>query len=146
LHLRSPVDGNSIADSFARSDIVRQVLATVLSVLIFQISTYAQAAPPRLSIQQQMIVAPKGEVVEVRTFDKQKIRGRLRAVSENSFEVVYAKGSQLEARQFAYSEVKSVKIGHRSAAQTVGWVLLGGLAALGVLTVVLIIAVAAGDS
>jgi hypothetical protein len=67
------------------------------------------AQEKRPTIQEQLVVMPAGSVVEVKTLGKQKLRGRLGAMTADSFELQTAKGEKVQTQSLRFDEVKSVK-------------------------------------
>jgi hypothetical protein len=91
---------------------------------------------------EKILDIPAGSVIEVQTVNKQKIRGKLGEAGEDGFALQTVRNDRLETQKLSFRDVKSVKLiatkdGRvKGAGHTVGWVIVGGLAALGVLAVV----------
>ena len=95
-----------------------------------------------------MVLIPAGNLVEVKTTAKQKLRGRLGALTADSFELQMAKGGELQAQPIRFDQVKSVKIvDQRVGMSTAGKVGVGLLIAGGVLALLIAVtaAVEAGN-
>jgi hypothetical protein len=72
-------------------------------------SSSEASAAQRPTLKEQVTRIPAGSQVEVRLLNQERIRGRLGEVSAEAFTVQVAKGSQIETRRLAFSDVKSVK-------------------------------------
>lgn len=92
---------------------------------------------------------PTGSIVEVRTNAKEKIRGRIGEATEQNFVVQRVKNEKVESLNLSYQDVKNIKIAAGAqgtgskVGRTVAYVVLGGLATLGI---IVLIAVAAWGS
>ena len=122
---------------------LRETLSIALAFALLAPAPGAAAQSGRKpSIKEQLIDIPTGSIVEVRTKAKQKYYGRLGEATNESFSVQQIKNEKLETVNLSFQDVKSVKIKASTdgrgpkAAKTAGWIVLGGLAALGVLTAV----------
>lgn len=83
---------------------------------------------------------PPGTMVEVRLMDKHKVRGRLGEVTNEGFSLQTAQGNKVETQKIAFTEVKSLKkVEGDTTGKKVGKGLIYGLAAAGILLVVIII-------
>jgi hypothetical protein len=98
------------------------------------------------TIREQALLIPAGAAVEVRLTNKERLKGRIGNVSEDGVALQYTKADQIQERQIAFGEIKSIKaLGGHSA---VGRGILYGLAGLGVFVVVVVVwalATGAGD-
>lgn len=132
---------------------LQQVLAFVL-VTAFAGQGTAVAASNRQGItpttKEQLLEIPTGSIVEVRTFTRLRIRGRLAETSDHGFNVQTIQNGKLTSVPLAYDDVKSVKVaaakespGHKTG-RTIGWIVVGGLAGLGALSLVAIALCAGG--
>lgn len=70
------------------------------------------------TIQEQVVRIGEGTPVEVRLTSKEKLRGRMQAITSDSFEVQMANGSQLTTRTVAFTEVQSIKAKERVSTTT----------------------------
>ena len=120
-----------------------------LAILLLLWSGLASGAPaqkPEVSRDQalktQVIEIPAGSVVEVRLQDKQKLRGKLGAVTDAGFEVQTVRDGKISSLNLKFDEVKSIKL--REKGMSIGAkITLGILAGLGVVFVIVMVAVAA---
>jgi translation initiation factor IF-1 len=133
---------------------MRDIVCLVLASLIFSTTTLdaktgtAGAVPTgqvgaerKLTLKEQILEVPPGTMIEVRLLNKQKIRGRLGDPTNEGFSLKTAQGDKIETQTVSFTDLKSFKkVEGAHAAKTAGWIVLGGLAALGVLLVVLIVA------
>ncbi len=126
----------------------RQVLAILLScVVMFAATDSALAATPEertRKLAEKVSSIPEGSIVEVKTTDRQQLKGRIGQITETGFSVQTARNEKVETVAVEYKNTKSVKVvamkddHQQSGKSTAGWVLMGGLAALGTILVVAI--------
>ena len=124
-------------------------LLTLLLVLSVPRPVCARAATQEdaPTIQEQLVLIPAGNLVEVKTMAKQKLRGRLGALTTDSFELQIAKGGQLQAQLIRFDQVKRVKVvDQRVGLSTGGKIGVGALVVVGVFAVLGGIIAAAGVS
>jgi hypothetical protein len=92
------------------------------------------------TIQEQLVSMQAGSVVEVKTKTKMKVKGRLGALTADSFEVQSATGAKIERQSFRFDEVKSVKqVAQGSRTHMGAWIALGVVAGIGVAVAALVI-------
>ncbi|MFN0172177.1 MAG: hypothetical protein ACKV22_37730 [Bryobacteraceae bacterium] len=124
---------------------LQQVLVIFLVTTLAAQGTVAAASNKqeiRPATKEQLLDIPTGSIVEIRTHGKDKIRGRLAETSDQGFNVQTIQSGKLTSVPLAYDDVKSVKVAAakespgRKAGRTVGWIVVGGLAGLGVLSLV----------
>ncbi|HEY1496684.1 MAG TPA: hypothetical protein VGF49_19150 [Candidatus Solibacter sp.] len=97
--------------------------------------TPLRAATP--TIAEQIVQLPAGCLVELRTKTNEKLRGRLGALSTDSFELQVAQSGQLQAQPLRYDQVKSIKLVDRDRGMgTAGKVGIGALIVIGTLALV----------
>ena len=130
---------------------LRQILAISLSyVVLFTSSGNALAASPEeltRKITEKVSAIPDGSVVEVKTNDKQLFKGRIGSITVAGFAVQTVRNEKVETLAVEYKNVKSVKVlalkdePRKRGRSTAGWVVIGGLAALGTILVVGIVLV-----
>ena len=101
------------------------------------------------TIRQKVLDIPFGSIVEVNTLDRQKLHGRIGAATDAGFPVQIARNDKLETLTIDFTNVKSIRVVAKkgdgsSAKATAGWILIGGLSALGVLFLVGLIIAASG--
>lgn len=129
---------------------IRQMLAVmlVLSFLPGAPAAPASQQEPKQSMKEQVLAIPTGAVVEVRTTHKEKIKGRLGEATDQSFKVQRVRNDKVEDISVDFVKTKSIKVvavndtAASKTGRTVGWVVLGGLAALGVIMLVTLVAIA----
>jgi hypothetical protein len=130
----------------------REVISILLSCLLWaQCGISAKAAAPEASppqktsdsgqatLKERVLEIPAGTMVEVRLTNREKLRGRLGEISDDGFNLQTAKRDKIETRKIAFDELKSVKkVEGNKGAQTAGYIVLGGLAGVGVLFLILL--------
>jgi len=93
------------------------------------------------TLKEQLLEIPAGSIVEVRLKSKEKLRGQLGEVTNDSFTIKHAKGEKIEDRTVTFEEVKSVKpVGQAKARNTVLTILAG--VAIGVVVLIVVAVVA----
>jgi len=99
-----------------------------------------QETTKKPTVQERIMEIPPGTMVEVRLMDKHKVRGRLGEVTNEGFSLQTAQGNKVETQKIAFTEVKSLKkVEGDTTGKKVGKGLIYGLAAAGILLVVIII-------
>ena len=99
-----------------------------------------QETTKKATVQERIMEIPPGTMIEVRLMDKNKVRGRLGEVTNEGFSLQTAQGSKIETQKIAFTEVKSLKkVEGDTTGKKVGKGLIYGLAAAGILLVVIII-------
>ena len=99
-----------------------------------------QETTKKATVQERIMEIPPGTMVEVRLMDKHKVRGRLGEVTNEGFSLQTAQGNKVETQKIAFTEVKSLKkVEGDTTGKKVGKGLIYGLAAAGILLVVIII-------
>jgi hypothetical protein len=122
---------------------IRQLLVLVL---VLSFLPGAPAAPslqqgPKLSMKEQVLAIPAGAVVEVRTIQKEKIKGRLGEANDQVFKIQRVRNDKVEEVSVDFAKAKSIKVVAvndtvaSKTGRTVGWVVLGGLATLGIILI-----------
>ena len=94
------------------------------------------------TLKEQQILLDSGTAVEVELKNKEKIRGRLGAVSDTGFDIQCVVNDRTVTRTLSYDEVRKAKQNNQRMS-TAAKITLGVLAGLGVLVVVSLIVVAA---
>jgi hypothetical protein len=108
------------------------------------------AQEPTPSVIEQVTKIPASALVEVRTTQKVKIRGRLGETSGAGLTLSTIENGRMTETFLAYSEVKSIKAvrardsSGATVAKTTGWVVIGALAGLGAF-ILIAAAVFSGD-
>jgi hypothetical protein len=120
---------------------------SVLCALLLLWSSFAQAAPLNQTfaagnptIKQQVVEISGGSIIEVKLHNKQKLRGRMGAVTDSDFEVQSMKDGELQTTKVAFQDVKSVKtksVGGWSTGTKVAVVVLAGLGVLALVGAIL---------
>src|SRR5271157_3412 len=133
----------------AMRDTILLILISVLfgnSVLEARVGASAtgaslpQETTKKPTVQERIMEIPPGTMVEVRLMDKHKVRGRLGEVTNEGFSLQTAQGNKVETQKIAFTEVKSLKkVEGETTGKKVGKGLIYGLAAAGILLVVIII-------
>jgi hypothetical protein len=98
---------------------VRQFVAVLMALVCLLVCGPTSAAgaaaqassEEKRSLKEQVVMIPAGSVVEVKLKQKASstIRGRLRAITDEGFEVQIAKSGKISSEKVAFTEVKSVK-------------------------------------
>ncbi|MBI5082994.1 MAG: hypothetical protein HZB13_00120 [Acidobacteria bacterium] len=86
------------------------------------------------TLQERIVLMPAGSIVEVQFKGKgvPRVRGRLGALSADTFQVQVAAGSTTEVKTFRFDEVKNVnQVNKLGGMRTAGRVTLWSLAAFG---------------
>lgn len=98
--------------------------------------------PPRSqSLKEKVIEIPMGSIIEVRLENRQKLRGKLGAVSDSGFELQTVREGSISTQTLGYEQVTSIK--HKEKGMSTGAkITLGILAGIGVF-VLIVVAVAA---
>jgi hypothetical protein len=105
-------------------------------------SAMAQATKsPSQTIKERVIEIPAGSVVDVRLENKEKLRGKLGAVSDAGFEVQLVRDGKIQTQTVGFDQVKSIKAKGQGMG-TGAKVTLGILAGIGIFFVVFIIVAA----
>jgi hypothetical protein len=112
----------------------------------------AKTAADRVGkLKQKVLNVPEGSVVQVHTRGKENLRGRVGPVSDEGFTLKTVMGDKVVDRQLRFDETKSINVTKTKyqpegsqRGRTVGYVVLGGLAALGVILVVTLAVIASG--
>jgi hypothetical protein len=99
-----------------------KTLSAFMTWLVFVNSAYAakmnaldtgDASRPPASqtqtIKDRAVKIPAGSKVEVRLTNKEKLKGRVGAVSDDGMVLEYSKAGQTEERKIAFGEVQSLK-------------------------------------
>jgi hypothetical protein len=95
------------------------------------------------TLKEQLLEIPPGTIVEVRLMNRERLRGRLGEASDEGFSLQTVRGNKIQTRNIAFDELKSVKkLEGSHTGKTAGYIILGGLAGIGVLFLVLLAAFA----
>lgn len=119
------------------------ILCTALLVVPPPAASAQNTAPKKPTIKEQVVLTPAGSLVEVKTHDKRKLRGRMGAVTDTGFTVQHVEKDTLQDSKIEFADVKSFK--QREQGMSTGAkVALGVLAGVGgtILALYVIIAVA----
>jgi hypothetical protein len=85
------------------------------------------------TLKEQVVQIPAGSQVEVHLLNKERLRGRLGEVSDETITVQIAQADRIDTRKVAFGDVKSVRvIGNESKKRGI---LIGVAAAFGTLLV-----------
>jgi len=79
--------------------------AVVLEPLLPQ----STATSPEARIKQRVIEIGPGNLLEVRLHSKQRLVGRITAISDDSFGLQAVKGNTIAEQKVAFSDVKSIR-------------------------------------
>lgn len=97
------------------------------------------------TLKERLLEIPPGTLVEVRLMNREKLKGRLGEASDEGFTLQTAKRNKIETRKIAFDELKSIKtLEGKGTGKTAGYIILGGLAGIGVLFLILLAAYAHG--
>lgn len=132
----------------------RQILAALLaSVVLFTNSSSALAGTREertRKLAEKVSSIPEGAIVDVRTIDDRHFRGRIGQMTATEFSVQTVHNEKVETVAVEYENAKSVKViavkdaQRGTGAKTGGWVLIGGLAAVGAIAIISIAVALAG--
>jgi len=126
----------------------RQLLALTLSCAVLFAATPEERTR---KLAEKVSSIPEGAIVEVRTIDNQHLKGRIGQMTESGFSVQTVRNDKVETVAVEFTKAKSVKLlamkddQRGSGKKTAGWIVLGGLAALGTIVVVAVAVAAAGS-
>jgi len=128
---------------------LKKACSSVLTLLLLVASGsrpgLAQAPTPKPAKRLAQEAKYKRQIVEwgtnqnitVKLGSGEKIEGRLSEIREDSFSVQLVQQGQIEARTVRFSEIHGLsKRGGHQAGKIVGYTVLGGLSALGILAIV----------
>jgi hypothetical protein len=120
---------------------LHQAVALLCSMLMLwtELAPGARAQQPApqsaQSLKQTLIEIPGGSIIDVRLHSKQKLRGRLGAISDSGFEIQSVRDGKIQTQTLSFEEVKSVK--HQEKGMSTGAkITLGILAGIGVFVLV----------
>lgn len=126
----------------------RDQIAILCSVLLVWGGPVSAAdrsrAPEKPTIQEQVCALAVGTPVEVRLFDKRKLRGRLGDITGSGFVVQHAVKDKIETRTIDFKEVRAIKVIQREEMGRGGLIALSMLAGVGLLVLVMWIVCVAG--
>lgn len=97
---------------------------------------------PKPTLKEQVVLLTPGSVVEVTLKNKDKLRGRLGAVTDSGFDLQYVDQGSASNRTLRFDDVKNVKL-QGTGMSTAGKIVIGVLAGFGVLVVIALIGLAA---
>ena len=126
---------------------VRSSLALLCtSLLVWSSLAYASAADqalPGQSLKERITQIPSGSVVQVKLANKQNIRGRLGSITNDGFDLQYARSGKIVTETLMFDNVQSVRMVGQ------GWsiakkIVVGTLIGAGVLLIIGIVSCAAG--
>jgi hypothetical protein len=119
---------------------IQREFALICTMLLLQCSlseafpSSEASAPKSSSLKEQLTLLPSGSVIEVKLNNKQKMRGRLGALSESGFELQHTRDDKIVTEVLAFDAVKSVKPAgkgmHFATKVVIGTVLAAGVIAL----------------
>jgi hypothetical protein len=115
---------------------LRPLLALLCALVISPAAQTPQ--PAKSTLKEQVVLIPQGSVIEVVLLSREKLRGRIGAVSDTGFDLQRVQNDQTILRTFRYDEVKSVKIKGRGMS-TAAKITIGALAGAGAVFLVLIL-------
>jgi hypothetical protein len=120
------------------------LLAVVLLLWPGLIQASGQLSKPSHdeSLKAQLIEIPTGSIVQVKLQNKQRMRGKIGAVTDAGFELQTLREGRIATETLAFPQVKSVRL-QGNGMSTAAKVTLGALAGLGVFFVILIAIAAA---
>lgn len=100
----------------------------------------------KANLKERALSIPAGSLVEVRLKTKEKLRGQLTEVSNETITLKVAKGDKIDERKLAFDELKSIKgVEGGSKAGRVALYVLAGVG-VGLVVLFVIFAVAFRDS
>ena len=117
----------------------RQVLAISLSCVVL---LAANPEERTRKLTEKVSSIPEGTIVQVKTIDNQLLKGRIGELTGTGFSVQTVRNEKVETIGVEYARAKSVKViarageHRRGGAGTAGWVVVGGLAAIGTIAVI----------
>ena len=133
--------------SFKEGTLIRHMTSTLVVWML--LPTMAGAAADRReskpTIKEQVLEIPAGSVVEVRTLDKEKIRGRIGQTTDHGFAIQRIRSEKVEEVNVEFQNTKSIKMvasqrpsAGANAGKTVALVLVGVLAGVGIVFLIAI--------
>ena len=120
------------------------VLAAVLMLWAGLMQTASGQSPKRShdeTLKAALIEIPTGSVVQVKLQDKQKLRGKIGAVTDAGFELQTLRDGKIATETFAFAQVKSVQLKNQGLSTGVK-ITVGVIAGVGAFLII-VIAVAA---
>src|SRR4051812_25081474 len=118
---------------------MREVLSTVLAMLLVANFNYAGPAPQvdSKAAKTRVLAIPMGSLVEVHLNNNEKIRGRMGQVSDEGFVIQTVQGGKAETRKIAFTDMKSLKtIGKSHTTRNI--LLVAGISVVVLVIVVLV--------
>ena len=95
----------SVARALART----LFLASILALGAAASGGAQTGGQPKPTIKEATLAIPAGQKVEVRLRNKEKVVGRMGAVTNDTVEVQVAAHGMVETRKLDFSEIKSIK-------------------------------------
>ena len=86
---------------------MKEIIACLLCLLLLPIQVAAQEKIP---LKQKVIEIPLGEFVEIRTIDKEKIRGRIGAATNDAVAMETIRAGKPETVQVEFVRMKSIRV------------------------------------
>lgn len=114
------------------------MMRRIVAVCLLVAMVLSAQEVPKATPKEKVLSMPVGTVVEVKTFGKEKLRGRLGEATDAGFAMQVVRQGKVESVQVPFSDLKSIKVkrppgsgGNVSTA--VAWAVVGagaGVAAL----------------
>ena len=115
----------------------RQLTRVCIALLLLCSLAESQPQAPSVvnvaGLKERLTLIPVGSIIEVQLMSKQKIRGRLGALTDSGFELQHAGDGKIVTEIVAFDSVKSVKVVGKdlnfAAKVIIGTLIAGGVAA-----------------
>ncbi len=118
-------------------------IVSLVWISLAQTSSAQPSKPRDQVLKEQLVEIPTGSVVEVKLTSKERLRGKLGAVSDAGFEIQTVRDGKIATQNVAMTEVKSLS--RKDKGMATGWkVGIGVLAGVGAF-VLIVVAVAAAS-
>ena len=117
----------------AKRQLTRVCIALLLLCSLAESQSQAPSGVNVAGLKERLTLIPVGSIIEVQLMSKQKIRGRLGALTDSGFELQHAGDGKIVTEIVAFDSVKSVKVVGKdlnfAAKVIIGTLIAGGVAA-----------------
>jgi hypothetical protein len=117
----------------AKRQLTRVCIALLLLCSLAESQPQAPSVVNVAGLKERLTLIPVGSIIEVQLMSKQKIRGRLGALTDSGFELQHAGDGKIVTEIVAFDSVKSVKVVGKdlnfAAKVIIGTLIAGGVAA-----------------
>ena len=94
----------------AKRQLTRVCIALLLLCSLAESQPQAPSVVNVAGLKERLTLIPVGSIIEVQLMNKQKIRGRLGALTHPGFELQHVSGDKVVTEVVAFDTVKSVKV------------------------------------